>query len=278
MASLSKAQLSANRQNAKKSTGPKTEEGKLIASQNSRTHGVLSNKPLLPGEDEAGLQELKDSLFDFYKPTDAIEYTMVERIVMGHIRQSRLQVAEAAKLNISMDPEIIVREINKMLGLEGVQKLTTNSISEKQETNYQFYIEVQDELNHLTTYEVPLQRLAELEIYAKETWKLMPKKAKEYNLEWDVFIKNPSLIARALKEIHISANEFIERYKISHTGYLISNELKLAKRIPAGKDFDDLNRYQTQIDMDIIRANDQLRKHRELKMKTIDAEVLEATA
>lgn len=39
---ISDKQLEANRSNALKSTGPKTELGKSIASKNSTTHGLLS--------------------------------------------------------------------------------------------------------------------------------------------------------------------------------------------------------------------------------------------
>jgi hypothetical protein len=44
------AQIKANQENAKKSTGPKTEEGKQRSSMNAMTHGIFSKIPLLPGE------------------------------------------------------------------------------------------------------------------------------------------------------------------------------------------------------------------------------------
>jgi hypothetical protein len=42
----------ANRQNALKSTGPKTPEGKAAVRLNAVKHGLLSEQVLLPGEDE----------------------------------------------------------------------------------------------------------------------------------------------------------------------------------------------------------------------------------
>jgi len=44
-------QLQANRQNALKSTGPKSSIGKMIASRNSTKHGFYSTSVLLPSED-----------------------------------------------------------------------------------------------------------------------------------------------------------------------------------------------------------------------------------
>ena len=45
------AQVLANRLNAQKSTGPRTEAGKAGGSQNAGTHGLLSRKTVIPGED-----------------------------------------------------------------------------------------------------------------------------------------------------------------------------------------------------------------------------------
>ena len=48
----SKKQIEANRRNAKKSTGPKTEEGKAKSSTNARKHGLTSRQVWLSDEDE----------------------------------------------------------------------------------------------------------------------------------------------------------------------------------------------------------------------------------
>jgi hypothetical protein len=52
-------QMRANRQNARKSTGPKTPEGKAVARLNALKHGLLSQQILLPNEDEASLMQLR---------------------------------------------------------------------------------------------------------------------------------------------------------------------------------------------------------------------------
>jgi len=48
----------ANRRNARKSTGPKTSEGKAAVRLNAIRHGLLLQDVLLPGEDEAALSGL----------------------------------------------------------------------------------------------------------------------------------------------------------------------------------------------------------------------------
>jgi len=53
------ARLTANRQNAILSTGPRTPEGKAVACQNARTHGLLSRQVLLPDENRLRLIALR---------------------------------------------------------------------------------------------------------------------------------------------------------------------------------------------------------------------------
>jgi len=60
MTSARKAE--ANRQNALKSTGPRTPEGKAAVRLNALRHGLLSEDILLPGEDEEALRELAERL------------------------------------------------------------------------------------------------------------------------------------------------------------------------------------------------------------------------
>ena len=48
------AQRKANRQNAKKSTGPRTEEGKARSSQNGLKHGLLARDAVMADEEAKG--------------------------------------------------------------------------------------------------------------------------------------------------------------------------------------------------------------------------------
>ena len=69
----SEKQIQANRRNALYSTGPKTPQGKAAARQNALRHGLLSAEMLLPGEDEAALKELSESLRDELRPSGELE-------------------------------------------------------------------------------------------------------------------------------------------------------------------------------------------------------------
>ena len=73
-------QAAANRQNALRSTGPTTAEGKATASTNAFKHGLRSAAPVLPDEDAADYADLQRELYDELQPIGAIESAMVESI------------------------------------------------------------------------------------------------------------------------------------------------------------------------------------------------------
>ena len=88
-------QIDANRQNALKSTGPKTQEGKDAVRLNAIKHGLLSRETLLPGEDEEALRELGERLRAESQPLGELENLLVDRIISACWRLRRLCRVEA---------------------------------------------------------------------------------------------------------------------------------------------------------------------------------------
>jgi len=85
----------ANRRNALKSTGPKTTEGKAAVRFNALKHGLLSSEILLPGEDEAALQDLGERLRAELQPVGELENLLADRITTLFWRLRRLGRVEA---------------------------------------------------------------------------------------------------------------------------------------------------------------------------------------
>ncbi len=77
----SQLQNEANRRNALKSTGPKTPEGKAIASRNAVTHGLSARMPVIPGENEAEFQTFTERWLGDLKPAGPMEEFLAERII-----------------------------------------------------------------------------------------------------------------------------------------------------------------------------------------------------
>jgi hypothetical protein len=75
------AQLRANRLNARKSTGPRTPEGKAVVAQNAVQHGLLARAALLQGEDWEEFTEFRENLVEELAPEGTLEGMLAERIV-----------------------------------------------------------------------------------------------------------------------------------------------------------------------------------------------------
>ena len=92
----SQKQREANRQNALKSTGPRTIEGRAISSGNALKHGLRAARHLLPGEDAAAYDALGDGLTTQLQPVGVLEAELVDRLVSLFWRARRIPAIEAA--------------------------------------------------------------------------------------------------------------------------------------------------------------------------------------
>ena len=88
-------QLAANRLNAQKSTGPKTDQGKAVSKYNALRHGLLSQEVVLPGEDESAFDELYEKFREELLPEGELEIQLVERIATLCWRLRRIGKVEA---------------------------------------------------------------------------------------------------------------------------------------------------------------------------------------
>ena len=78
---ISERKREANRRNAQKSTGPKTEEGKSKVKLNAVKHGLYARTIVLPHEDEAAYQLRLDDWTAEMNPRTHREAFLVERAV-----------------------------------------------------------------------------------------------------------------------------------------------------------------------------------------------------
>ena len=78
---ISERKHEANRRNAQKSTGPKTEEGKSKVKLNALRHGLYARTIVLPHEDEAAYQQRLDDWIAEMNPRTNREAYLVERAV-----------------------------------------------------------------------------------------------------------------------------------------------------------------------------------------------------
>jgi hypothetical protein len=92
------AQITANRANAQQCTGPNTDEGKAVSSRNSLKHGLTSKQVVLPGEDHAEFELLRETLTSEYKPANTVESQLVDQIAAAMWRKNRVCALESDAL------------------------------------------------------------------------------------------------------------------------------------------------------------------------------------
>jgi len=105
----SDAKVLANRLNCQKSTGPRTAQGKAVASQNSVKHGLLAESDVITSESEADFELYRRQLLDELDPVSPMESMLAERIVTLSWRLKRAgrfqnQAIDVLNSNQTNDP------------------------------------------------------------------------------------------------------------------------------------------------------------------------------
>ncbi len=126
---MTEKQIEANRRNAQKSTGPRTEAGRAVARLNALTHGLRSEEEVLgprtdtlKGGHRTGIrstavlvrgahyQESQEEFDELHarfvadlQPVGPVEEMLVDQVVTGHWRLRRALRAEAGEIALSVD-------------------------------------------------------------------------------------------------------------------------------------------------------------------------------
>jgi len=104
------AQIAANRANAQKSTGPRTEEGRNVVRFNAVKHGMCAEATVLPGEDAEAFERLRADVVAQLRPDGEMQAQMAERAARELWRLRRARVAETGSLRLLASPYAIQAE------------------------------------------------------------------------------------------------------------------------------------------------------------------------
>lgn len=102
----SKKKIEANRRNAEKSTGPRTEEGKVTASKNATKHGIFAAVEVLPHlEREEEWEAHRARVIQDLRPVGYMEQVLADRVTillwrMGRVVRFEREVSAAELENV----------------------------------------------------------------------------------------------------------------------------------------------------------------------------------
>jgi len=107
MKTTSEKRLAANRRNALKSTGPKTQQGKAVVSRNALKYGVLSEAVVVRGHAlQESAREYEDLCREFHEslvPVGMLEEMLTGQIAATAWRLRRVRQAESGEIALSVD-------------------------------------------------------------------------------------------------------------------------------------------------------------------------------
>jgi hypothetical protein len=98
-------QITANQENAQRSTGPQTDQGKAAVSQNALKHGLTAPFDILPQEDQDEFDALLQSYRDEFEPTGQHQNFLVNQMTQSRWSLARAQRLEICLMRHMLDPE-----------------------------------------------------------------------------------------------------------------------------------------------------------------------------
>jgi hypothetical protein len=99
--SSSQKRNAANRRNAQRSTGPKSEAGRITSSRNSLRHGLTADKFLLSDEQAEDFEALRKSLMEDFAPIGEVEIQLAGYMIINLWRLKRVPRFEQTLFEVS---------------------------------------------------------------------------------------------------------------------------------------------------------------------------------
>ena len=265
--SISAVQLVANQNNAKKSTGPVTVQGKQTVANNALKHGVFSKSLILADEDPDEYKSLLDQLLLELHPSGLLEQTLVERIALNLWRQRRLVRAETANIESGRSTKQIVIAVNQELDLSYTSReLKESDLIPFDAMHYEWCESILNELDGL--FEQTSLDLNKIKDIAPNAYQQLLSDAQDLALSPVEFLqdyKQPfdyfdSLRDYCLKEIQKKH----QHQMVSAVAELVKSKSVILKE----KLRDSLCKYQVMLDNELYKAMKALRDAQEWRMNS----------
>lgn len=264
------AQVRANKQNAKKSTGPRSDYGKSVAAQNALKHGILSQQLVIGNESQEHFELFLNDILQEFSPRDQVERELVERIGYSMWKQRRVRMADSASAKLAMRPEVILLGINQAIAIQ--QHTDRFKLSDFSQTSIERYEELKGLLATLDQidYKTQSQDILGLEKQYPTIKFYLKTMAQEADSDYSVIKHSPVRVFDLLEKLESRVREILAKEDKGYRALQIKKLMEDVNQIPRDAANQYLARYQVQLDNEINKAMDALRKHREWKMQFMD--------
>jgi hypothetical protein len=278
----STAQITANRKNAQKSTGPLTTNGKAIVSQNALKHGLLAKEVVVTmGEGAESPDEfdaLLDDLLEQLGAVGPVEEMLVEKIAIAYWRLRRAYRYEVG---------LIRRELDN----------ATDDFYDTKQTDQELDQKIQDEEREMAAWKVEKTKLVKPQKAGKslkvtfeqeDVWDWLQDSVKHIlpsrndddrfltceeiraflseKCEWDDDYIWEKLIEICDKKISENQDEISRLKKQKQRNKLKLEVVKKLGTIPSKDELDRLLRYEGAIERQLYKAMNQLERLQRLRL------------
>lgn len=251
---VSNRKLQANRQNALKSTGPRTPEGKAYSRRNALKHGVFTRhwtEFLVLGENSHEYDQLLDDLIDQYQPVGRAEELEVERITLCWWRLKRVWRHENSVIRDAGRGELAREaEYCKTLDMEDESLiLQLQKALEEIETTYEVPQDLKQKILAIWPKFEPFW--SSLDRVAQETLRNPPlsKLFQKANPDEQSYATALLIVRAAISFVEMMRQvRTIERFEVTTAQHVI----------PDREVLDRILRYETAIERNLGRALDRL--------------------
>jgi len=264
-------QVKANRANSQKSTGPKTSYGKSIACQNALKHGILSQRVIVGSESQALFEAFAKDILEDFGPRSQIERELVERIIYAMWKQRRLRHADTASAELSMRPEVVLREMNMLTTNDYTDRFKLSDFSTTTIDRYEKLEGVLSDLLKID-YQTSSVNIAQFEQTYPQLKAYLEWHAKELGSDYNAIKCSQMRMVDLMEKLESKLRTLLEQENKSYRALQLKALMEEANRIPRDASNQYLARYQVQLDNEIYRAMEMLRKHREWSMQIIEVE------
>jgi hypothetical protein len=283
---MSDRRTNANRQNAKKSTGPRTGSGKAASRLNATKHGIISGLHVLPViERQQDWEKHLDQILADVKPVGYLEISLAERVALFLWRLGR--VARYEREVAALRQESVVEDLQEARRFAASPKnqyehpdeaRTLAQLAKDEVVLLEGFLELPDEAeltaDHATTLISSIEGAAEVDVYADDfpSFPGIPEGAElEKFRPWTA-----GLVRGALRVIAIFAAEDLEDLYAKalnearvELAVVDDRRKKLAKEIdryrrqrllPGSDDIDKVSRYETHLERCLYRTFHELQR------------------
>jgi len=267
-------QITANQQNAQKSSGPKSADGKAVTSRNATRHGLLSARLFLQDEKPQEFQQLFDELAGTFNPSGIMEMVLLEKIAVAIWKQRRIVAAETGAIALRRQTEKVLSKLNGILNKASYSPdaLKEADIEPFDKEHEKWCQDVLLEYDAIMEDEEEELTLALVEKIAPECWQQLQQETEDEEEESaEAYLKSCKTdLAAWLVEMKKYADTELAKARQRPKNIELFNNAFAEQGILSDKYRESFERYQASLDNQLYKAMKELRQLQEWRLNTIE--------